>query len=370
MKTMAVKSNSSSNQDIKLPSGDTEGVKILLGDPKKAIVKLAFPMIIAMSVSTIYNVVDAFWVSGLGADALSAVGFFFPFFFMAIAVSVGLGIGGGASVSRRIGANDKVGADSSAVHTLLLMLLLAVAFSIPFFIFAEQLFLAIGAGDVTDLTVPYSRIMFAGTIIVFYTHVANAILRAEGDAKRAMYVMILGALINIVLDPIFIYTLDFGVAGAAWASIISMGITSIPLAYWMFFKKDTYLSYTLKDFKWNSNDVKDIMNVGVPSMVMQLSMSITMLIVNIIIVNIDSTDGVAVYSTGWRVVSIGILPLLGIATAVTSVTHRLLLYSLMPKMQFISGKISYFFLRYRVYSILLQQRASFHPPCSRVWGKE
>ncbi|UCH89303.1 MAG: MATE family efflux transporter [Thermoplasmata archaeon] len=317
-----MKNNNNKSHNPRIHSGDseTEGVKTLLGDPKKGILKLAIPMIIAMSATTLYNVVDAFWVSGLGADALSAVGFFFPFFFIAIAISVGLGIGGGASISRYIGAKNKKGADSAAIHTLVIMLLLSAAFTIPFLIFVENLFTQIGAGDILEMTVAYARIMFAGTILVFFTHVANAILRAEGDAKRAMIAMMFGAGLNIVLDPIFIYTLDFGVAGAAWATVVSMGITSIILFYWLFVKKDTYTSYKFTGFRFNREITNDILKVGVPAMVMQVSMAITMLIANIILVDVGGTDGVAVYSTGWRVVSIGILPILGLATAVVSVT--------------------------------------------------
>ncbi len=91
------------------PGKGTDGVKTLLGDPRKAIIKLAIPMVVAMSVQTIYNIVDAFWVAGLGADALAAMGFVFPFFFVIMSLSNGLGIGGGAAISRRIGAKDKAG---------------------------------------------------------------------------------------------------------------------------------------------------------------------------------------------------------------------------------------------------------------------
>ena len=80
----------------------TEGVKDLLGDPKKAIIKLAIPMIIAMFLLTIYNIVDTFWVSFIGADALAAVGFVFPFFFMMLAIAGGLGTGGGSAISSSI----------------------------------------------------------------------------------------------------------------------------------------------------------------------------------------------------------------------------------------------------------------------------
>ena len=198
---------------------ETTGVKILQGDPKKAIVKLSIPMIIAMSVQTIYSLVDTYWVSGLGADALAAMGFVFPFFFISMALSNGIGIGGGAAISRMIGAKDKTGADNVAVHTIIIMTLLSILFTIPFYIFAPQLFALAGAGKTIGLSVAYARVIFLGSIVIFFSNVANAILRSEGDSKRAMQAMVVGGVLNIILDPIFIYTLKMGIAGAAWATL-------------------------------------------------------------------------------------------------------------------------------------------------------
>jgi putative MATE family efflux protein len=302
------------------PSKDTAGVKILLGDPKRAIIKLSLPMIVAMSVQTIYNVVDAIWVSGVGADALSAVGFFFPFFFMIMAISTGIGIGGGSAISRRIGARDKKGADSVAAHTMILMLIMAAVFTVPLFIFAEGIFAAIGAGRVTDMATAYARIMFTGTAIMFFSNVSNALLRGEGDATRAMYALTIGAGLNIILDPLFIYTFGLGVAGAAVATVVSISIASFILFNWIFIKKDTYITITLANFRFRKDIVKEILKVGLPTAVSQLSMSFSMLFLNIIVVKAGGTDGVAVLSTGWRVATFASLPLIGIATAVTAVT--------------------------------------------------
>lgn len=302
------------------PEIQTEGVKTLLDEPKKAIIRLALPMIVAMSVQTIYNFVDAIWVSGLGADALSAVGFFFPFFFMTMAIATGIGLGGGSAISRRIGAGDKIGADNVAVHTVVIMFLAAVFLTVPLFIFAEKIFTLLGAGRTLAMAVSYARIMFAGTLIIFFANIANAILRSEGDVKRAMFAMVLGALINIVLDPIFIYTFGLGVAGAAWATILSLFITSLLLFNWLFLKKDSYVSFSFRKFRFNREIVRDILRVGLPASAQQLSMSFTMLMINLILVRVGGTDGVAIYVTGWRVATIAILPLLGIATAVVSVS--------------------------------------------------
>ncbi len=302
------------------PEIQTEGVKTLLGEPKRAIIRLALPMITAMLVQTIYNFVDAIWVSGLGADALSAVGFFFPFFFMTMAIATGIGLGGGSAISRRIGARDKRGADNVAVHTVVIMFLAAVFLTVPLFIFAERIFTLLGAGRTLAMAVSYARIMFAGTLIIFFVNIANAILRSEGDVKRAMFAMVLGAVINIVLDPIFIYTFGLGVAGAAWATILSLFITSLLLFNWLFLKKDSYVSFSFRKFRFNREIVRDILRVGLPASAQQLSMSFTMLMINLFLVRVGGTDGVAIYITGWRVATIAILPLLGIATAVVSVS--------------------------------------------------
>ena len=314
------KSSVKDASDAILQNKETEGVKTLLGDPKRAIIKLSLPMIAAMSVQTIYNLVDAIWVSGLGADALAAIGFVYPFFFLAMGLSNGLGVGAGSAISRRIGARDKLGADNVAVHTIVIMLLLAVAFTIPLFAFAPDIFALIGAGKTTGMAVAYGRVIFAGSIFIFFTNVANSILRGEGDAKRAMYAMALGAGLNIVLDPIFIYYFGLGVAGAAWATVISLGVSSIIMLNWFLFKRDTYVSFSFSDFKWSKEIIMDIFRVGLPSSVMMLSMSFMMLIMNLIIVMVDNTDGVAIYSTGWRVVSIAVLPTMGIATALVPVS--------------------------------------------------
>jgi Na+-driven multidrug efflux pump len=202
----------------------TKGVKTLLGDPKKAIITLAIPMIIAMSVQTIYNFVDALWVSGFGSYiftseiiagtgklALAAIGFVLPFYMMSIAISTGLGVGSSSAVSRRIGAGDKEGADNVAVHSIILTVIVGVFFTIFLFFGAEKIMEWIGAGESLVFAISYGKVIFAGSLVIFFLNMATALLRGEGDAKRAMYALIFGAGLNIILDPIFIYSLKLGI---------------------------------------------------------------------------------------------------------------------------------------------------------------
>ncbi|WP_370574933.1 MATE family efflux transporter [Methanomethylovorans sp.] len=307
------------DEDTK-PGHMTTGVRTLMGDPRKAILKLGMPMMLAMSVQTVYNLVDTFWVSGLGADALAAIGFVFPFFMAMIALSTGLGLGGGSAISRKLGARDKSAADNVAVHSIFLMLVLTVLFTVPLFIFAKPIFLVAGAGKTIGLAMDYGRIIFAGGILIFFINVASAILRSEGDAKRAMYAMILGAVLNIVLDPLFIYTFGLGIKGAAWATVLSLGITAVIIAKWLFLDNDTYVSFNFRGFSPDMSIIKEISRVGTPAAMQQLSMALTMVIMNLVIIAVNNTDGVAVYAVGWRVVMIAIAPLVGIGTAVMTVS--------------------------------------------------
>lgn len=298
----------------------TEGLKTLLGNPKKAVLRLSIPMIVAMSVQTIYSFVDAIWVSGLGPDALSAVGFFFPFFFMIIALATGLGVGGAAAVSRRIGAQDKPGADSVAAHSIVLLLITSISVTLPFYFLIGGIFARMGAGTVAPQATAYAQVMFLGTIIIFFAHVTSALLRAEGDVRRAMYAMIGGAGLNIILDPIFIYSLGLGVTGAAWASIISMATSASLLFYWVCIKQDTYVAIKLKGFGFKRDILVDILRVGLPASIMQITMAFSVFLLNLIAIRVAGTDGVAVFTTGWRVAMFASLPLIGMATAVVSVT--------------------------------------------------
>ncbi len=298
----------------------TEGVGILLGDPKKALVKLSIPIIVAMSVQTIYGLTNTFWVAGLGADALAAMGFAVPFFMTQMALTGGVAVGGGAAISRRIGARDKAGVDNVAVHIFVIMLILTAALTILGLALVSDLFMYSGAGKTTDLGVAYARVNFAGSFVFFFTNVANSILRSEGDSKRAMQAMILGSGLNVVLDPIFIYLLGLGIAGAALGTVISYAISGLLMLYWFFIKKDTYVSFRFGSFKFDKTIVWDIFRVGIPSSVEQLALALTALVMNYIIVSISNTDGVAVYATAWRVTGIAVAPLLGISISLVSIS--------------------------------------------------
>ncbi|MBN2352485.1 MAG: MATE family efflux transporter [Spirochaetales bacterium] len=302
------------------PVRETRGVKLLLGEPKKAVIRLALPMVLAMFLASVYNVVDRVWVSGLGENSLSATGYYFPFMILAIAFSIGAGVGGGAAVSQFIGARRRDKASSAAMHTILIGAVFAVLFSVPLVILARPIFTLMGARAALEDTVAYGTIMFAGTVFFMFSQIANALLRSEGSALKAMIAIGAGAVLNAGLDPLFIYVFRLGVAGAAWASILSMALSSLPLVYWLFIERQSYVRFTFRGFRIEGGILGHIANIGVPASLMQGAMAVQMFLITMILSAIGQDRAVAVFTSGWTLVSMAILPLIGIGTAVTSVS--------------------------------------------------
>jgi putative MATE family efflux protein len=306
-------------QESSFEKDTTKGIALLMGDPKKAIIKLSGPMIVAMLLMSTYNIVNAIWVAGLGSDALAAVGFVTPLFMILMGLSNGLGAGVASLISRRIGAKDKTGADNAAVYGLLFVIILSVVFTVPLMLLTGPIVILFGAGETASLATQYGQIVFLGMVLLLFTNVAYAILRAEGDAKRAMYVMGASSILNIILDPLLIYGAGMGIAGAAWGMIVSLVMTSGVLLFWFFVKRDTYITIAWREFSYDQKTVRDILGVGLPASIEFFLMSILAIFINGLLVATAGTDAVAVYTAGWRVVFFAIIPMVAISTAVISV---------------------------------------------------
>lgn len=278
-------------------------------------------MIIGMLVQSLYNLVDGIWVAGLGANALAAIGLFFPVFFIIMGIGVGIGVGGSSAISRSLGANDKHGADSAATHALIIGLTLAILISGIAFPFLRQIFNLIGAKErVSDMVTAYSRVLVGGAVVMVFSNIASGILRGEGDTKRAMYAMITGSILNIILDPIFIYTFRMGVVGAAWATLTSIAISSSLLSYWLFIRNNTYVKVHFRGFTFSKSIAGQIIRVGIPASFSQMSMAISVFILNILIVHVGGSNAIAVYTSAWRFLMLGVVPIMGIGVGVTAVT--------------------------------------------------
>ena len=300
-------------------SNDSSNVDVMLGNPKRALLKMSLPLIVSLLISSFYNLIDAAWVSGLGADALAGVGFFTPIFMVLVGFGNGLGAGASFAISKYIGEENKLKADNASIHSILLDIIVSLVLTIVLLVFLNPILKIMGAGQTINYAADYGMILLIGSIFIILSNALYGVFRGEGDSKRPMYAMIASAILNIILDPIFIYTLNLGVRGAAIATLISAVFVILILIYWFYIKKDTYLKPNLSNFNFNKDISRDIIKVGIPASIQLLNNAFFAAVFSALLVYVGSTDSVAVYSTGWRIVIITTTPLLAIGTALISV---------------------------------------------------
>ena len=299
---------------------ETEGVNLLRGNPKEAVLKLALPLMLSMMIISLYNIIDSFWIAGLGADQLAGVGFVIPLEFLIISIGTSMGAGITSVVSKYIGQKDDRMADNSATHSVILSLIVSIIVTVIFTVFMKEFLICMGAkGLALDYAMQYAHIYFVGSIFVVMPNALYGLLRSEGDNKRTMYVMILCAVVNMILDPIFIYTLNMGMFGAALSTVISLIIVLLVIIYWIYIKKDTYLKPTLSNFDYKSEIFKDILKVAIPSICEMVFITFITAMMHFIILDVSTTDSVAVFENGWRMITLATEPMMAISTALVSI---------------------------------------------------
>tara|TARA_B000000532_G_scaffold97207_1_gene77968 strand:+ start:1 stop:1245 length:1245 start_codon:yes stop_codon:yes gene_type:complete len=259
------------------------------------------------------------FIGRLGGDAIASVAFNMPIFFFVMGLSFGLGNGVTASIARFIGSNDKVNADNSAEHAVAMASAISLILTVSGLLFGKQILLFIGCtNDILPLAWDYLKVSCYGISFGVFSGFFRSILAGEGEMKLPMVVAGLGTVLNTILDPIFIFYMDLGVAGAAWATTISQIIVCLVFIYMLFVKNHTYVRFKLKDFSFSSYIIYDIIKVGIPVSMSMVVMALGQLVFNRLLVNF-STDAVAAYQIGGRVDMIVFLPIFGIASALTTI---------------------------------------------------
>jgi len=302
-------------------SAVNENIELLLGDYKKAIVRLSIPNMIAMFVQTLYNLVDAVWVAGLGPTDLAAMGFFFPINMIVIAIATGITVGTSSAIARKIGAKDYSGANSVAEHSIILALITSVAAAVLGILLLKPALIGVGAsGESLAKAYNYGFIIFLFAPVLMLNNTAIGILRGEGDSKRAMYAVTFSSILNVGLDPLFIYVFKLGIEGAAWATGVSIICATANYAHILFRSNKTFLKVSFKTFKYNGKYLKDIAVVGFPTALGQITMSAAIYILNIFASRAGGDIGVATFTSAWRMINLGTLTITGISSAVTPVT--------------------------------------------------
>ncbi|WP_407391249.1 MATE family efflux transporter [Methanobrevibacter sp.] len=297
----------------------SNSVDIMLQNPKKALIKMSIPLIISLLITSFYNLIDAAWVSGLGADALAGVGFFTPIFMILVGFGNGLGSGVAFAISKYLGEDNKAKADNASIHSIILDIIVSLIITVILLVLLNPILNAMGAGQTIGYATDYGVIILLGSIFIILSNALYGIFRGEGDTTRSMYAMIASAILNMILDPIFIYTLNLGVKGAAIATVISTIFVILMILYWFYVKKDTYIKPNFTNFNFKRDISKDIVKVGIPASIQLLNNAFFAAVFSALLAFVGSTDSVAVYSTGWRIVTVGTTPLLAIGTALISV---------------------------------------------------
>jgi len=289
-----------------------------IDNPAKSMWRLAIPIIAGMGIQTLYTIVDMIFIGRLGGDAIAAVAFNMPIFFFVMGLSFGLGSGVTASIARFIGSDDKVNADNAAEHAVVIAFVISALLTTLGLLYGSSILAYIGCTpEVLENAWEYLKVSCYGLSFGIFSAFFRSILAGEGDMKLPMIVAVLGTVFNIILDPIFIFTLDFGVAGAAWATTISQIIVFFIFVFMLFVKKHSYVKFKLRDFSPSKFILRDIVKVGIPASISMVVMSLGQLVFNKILVNF-STDAVAAYQVGGRIDMIVFLPIMGIASALTT----------------------------------------------------
>lgn len=281
----------------------------------KLLINMSVPIMISMLVQALYNVVDSIFVARVNENALTAVSLAFPIQNLMIAIAVGTGVGINALLSRNLGEKNYQKVNSTANNGIFLGLLSYVAFLIFGLLFSKTYFTAqthdtqiIGYGT------SYLSIISIASIGIFIQIIFERLLQSTGKTFYTMITQGMGAIVNIILDPILIFGYfglpEMGVAGAAVATVIGQIVAAV-LAIIFNLKANKEVTVKLKGFRPNLKTIKDIYSVGIPSIIMMSITSVTTYGINNILIKFSST-ATAVFGVYFKLQSFVFMPVFGL----------------------------------------------------------
>ncbi|MDZ7822489.1 MAG: MATE family efflux transporter [Candidatus Marinimicrobia bacterium] len=293
-------------------------VEKLIDNPRKAVWSLSVPVFLGMIVQYIYNLTDTFFVSKISGDAIAAMQFNQPFVFFAISICFGLGIGVTSLISQALGGRDKHRANNAAEHAVLLGIVIGLIISSVSIIFRYPIFRLLGApGNIIGLAVSYFEVIVFGFVFNILNVFFRAILSGEGDVKTPVRFMIFGTGINIILDPIFIFGLDLGIAGAAWATITAQVSVTVLFFIFFFIKRGSLVQFAFRDFSLSGEIIGKTFRIGLPASISFAIISFGQMLYNRIVVFFGS-DAVAGVGVGMRLDQLFFLPILAVASSLVT----------------------------------------------------
>ncbi len=297
-------------------AGSTNGADMGTENITRLLVRFSLPATFAMAVMASYNIIDTIFVGRLGGEAIAALSISFPIQMLFSALAVGTGIGAGSFISRSLGAGRYQDAVTAAGQSIMLSLLFGLFAAVAGLLFLEPLLSFFGTTpEIMVPTMEYMSIIIGGAGLILLIMILNHVIRAEGNAILPMKVMVISSVTNIILDPIFIFGLKMGIRGAAVATVLAkiVGVVML-LAY--FYGRKSSLRVRPVHLRPCGRTILEIYRVGFPSLLNQVAINISLVIVNRILSDHYGYAPIAVMGLLVRFQMFAFMPVIGIAQGV------------------------------------------------------
>ncbi|WP_249168729.1 MATE family efflux transporter [Alkaliphilus sp. B6464] len=291
---------------------------ILEGNMSRVILTLAAPIMFNNLVQTLYNLADTYWVSKLGTLEMASITLVFPVIFLTLSVGTGINVAGTALISQYIGSNGEKDATRVATQMFSFSVILSIILGIIGYFSTPYIVKAMGGnGDVFTYSTEYLSIMFWEIPGMFLFLVYTSIKQGQGDTVTPMVLNVMGVILNIILDPIFIFTFGMGIRGAAIATVLSRMIFALYAIYTLFAQKNgIYLDKN--NLGLDRKTLGEIISIGLPASLGQSAAAFGFVILNGFVISYGA-DTLAAFGIGNRINSLILMPVMGIGNALATI---------------------------------------------------
>lgn len=297
--------------------------QILKGNIRKALLALALPVILANAIQTLYGIADMYWVSRLadGDAAIGAINFVGPVINTAMAFGIGMNIAGTSLISQFIGLGRRKEATKVAGQLVSFSLLFSLCLAVIGLLFGRQLLVLLGAeGAILQHGWTYLSIILAGGPTMFVFFAFQSIKQGQGDTLTPMILAGMSVLLNVVLDPLFMFTFGLGIAGAAWATVVARALCTLAGMYLLFYTNNG-LRLDWKDLRFIRKLLAKIVKVGLPAGFGQSITGLGFMIMNAFVLSFGSHT-IAAFGIGNQINSMILMPAMGFGSALAAVVGQ------------------------------------------------
>lgn len=277
------------------------------------LLKLGIPAALGLLVNALYNVVDTIYVGhGVGSLAIAALSVAFPLQMLVIAFAMALGAGGASVLSRRLGEGRTEDAAHVVGTVLSTVAMITAVMTVIVLAFIDPVLRIFGATDtILPMAREYMVVIGIGFVFNGLSMALSPLLQAEGNPKTSMKGLIIGAILNALLAPVFIFILPWGVTGAAIATLISQTLSFVYLGS-VYLRGRSHVSLQLRHFRPEQTILQESSVLGVPSLVQNAGMSVLMIIVNQSLAAYGGDEALTIYGMNFRLMSLAYLPMFGL----------------------------------------------------------